>query len=167
MVRYHSGKTVENELGSGRYIGDLVRTVKILAELDLADLRREWTRHFGTAPSRRILRSLLVQAIAYRLQEDATGRIKPATRRILGRVVAGDAEAASKTNRPPTAGAGSVLIREWQGVRHRVTVLDHDVVYGGRRFKSLSEVARAITGTHWSGPRFFGLKRRSKEVADG
>jgi hypothetical protein len=60
-----------------------------------------------------------------------------------------------------------VLIRKWRGVSHRVTVLDHDVVYRGRRYKSLSEVARAITGTRWSGPLFFGLKLRTKEVANG
>ena len=64
-------------------------------------------------------------------------------------------------------GAGTVLIREWRGVRHRVVVLDNDVTYRGRRYKSLSEVARAITGTRWSGPLFFGLKGRAKEVARG
>ena len=55
------------------------------------------------------------------------------------------------------ARTGTVLIREWGGVSHRVTVLDHAVVYHERHYKSLSEVARAITGTRWSGPRFFGL----------
>ena len=52
----------------------------------------------------------------------------------------------------PWASAGTVLIREWGGVRHRVTVLDHDVAYQGRRHKSLSEAGRAITGSRWSGP---------------
>ncbi len=60
-----------------------------------------------------------------------------------------------------------MLIRQWRGVSHRVTVLDHDVVYRGLRYKSLSEIARAITGTRWSGPLFFGLKRRAREVVDG
>ena len=64
-------------------------------------------------------------------------------------------------------GAGTVLIREWRGVTHRVTVLDNDVVYRGRRYRSLSEVARLITGTHWSGPMFFGLRNRRKEAANG
>jgi hypothetical protein len=61
--------------------------------------------------------------------------------------------------------SGTVLIREWRGVKHRVTVLDHDVVYRGRRYQSLSEVARAITGTRWSGPLFFGLTKRTEEAA--
>jgi len=60
-----------------------------------------------------------------------------------------------------------VLIREWRGVTHRVTVLDHDVVYCGRRYRSLTEVASLITGTHWSGPMFFGLKNRRKEAVNG
>jgi len=60
-----------------------------------------------------------------------------------------------------------LLIREWRGLSHRVTVLDNDVVYRKRRYKSLSEVARAITGTRWSGPLFFGLKRRAKEAPNG
>jgi hypothetical protein len=60
-----------------------------------------------------------------------------------------------------------VLIRQWRGVSHRVTVLDTDVVYRGKRYKSLSEVARAITGARWSGPLFFGLKGRAKEDING
>jgi hypothetical protein len=63
--------------------------------------------------------------------------------------------------------AGTVLIRQWRGVSHRVTVLETDVVYRGRRYKSLSEVARAITGSRWSGPLFFGLKGRAEEAVDG
>ena len=61
----------------------------------------------------------------------------------------------------------TLLIREWRGVSHRVTVLDNDVVYRKRRYKSMSEVARAITGTRWSGPLFFGLKDRAQEAANG
>ena len=62
---------------------------------------------------------------------------------------------------------GTLLIREWQGTSHRVTVLDNGVIYCGRRHQSLSEVARVITGTRWSGPLFFGLKERAKEAGNG
>src|ERR1019366_4895586 len=110
----------------------------------------------------------LIRAIAYRLQERALGGLKPSTQRVLDRIGAGRcSEAALEPIPKRRPGAGTVLIREWRGVSHRVTVLDHDVVYRGRRYKSLSEVARAITGTRWSGPLFFGLKRRTKEVANG
>ena len=109
----------------------------------------------------------VIRAIAYRLQERAFGGLKPSTQRVLDRIGAGRSEATLEPIPKRRASAGTVLIREWRGLSHRVTVLDHDVVYRGRRYKSLSEVARAITGTRWSGPLFFGLKRRTKEVVNG
>jgi len=109
----------------------------------------------------------MVKAIAYRLQERALGGLKPATQRLLDRIVEGHSEAAPERIPKRGASAGTLLIREWRGVSHRVTVLDHDVVYRKRRYKSLSEVARAITDARWSGPLFFGLRRRAEEVANG
>jgi len=109
----------------------------------------------------------MVRAIAYRMQERVFGGLKPATQRVLDRF----SEARGRKTQPSAprqrAGAGTVLIRQWKGIQHRVTVLDSDVLYRGRRYKSLSEVARTITGTHWSGPLFFGLKKRAKEAARG
>jgi hypothetical protein len=135
-----------------------------LSKADIKDLRERWKTLYGKEPSGHIGRSILIGVIAYRLQEKAFGGLKPSAQRILDRVCDGRGESAQPRSR---AGAGTVLIREWRGVRHRVIVLDNDVVYRGRRYKSLSEVARAITGTRWSGPLFFGLKRRAKEVANG
>jgi Protein of unknown function (DUF2924) len=112
-------------------------------------------------------RSFLVRALAYRLQEKALGGLKHSTRRILDRVADGTPSDESKRAPARKAGAGTVLIREWGGATHRVTVLDNDVVYRGHCYRSLSEVARVITGTRWSGPAFFGLKRRTKETANG
>ena len=60
-----------------------------------------------------------------------------------------------------------MLIREWGGVSHRVTVLDYDVVYRGRHYRLLSEVAGVVAGARWSGPLFFGLKRRAEKIAHG
>ena len=135
-----------------------------LSKADIKDLRERWKTLYGKEPSGHIGRSILIGVIAYRLQEKAFGGLKPSAQRILDRVCDGRGESAQPRSR---AGAGTVLIREWRGVRHRVIVLDNDVVYRGRRYKSLSEVARAITGTRWSGPLFFGLKGRAKEVANG
>jgi hypothetical protein len=109
----------------------------------------------------------MIRAIAYRLQEREFGGLKSSAQRILDRVCDGPGKVAHQRAPKRRANAGTVLIREWRGVRHRVTVLANDVVYRGRRFKSLSEVARAITGSHWSGPLFFGLKNRTKEARDG
>jgi hypothetical protein len=108
---------------------------------------------------------LLAQAIAYRLQEQALGGLKPATVRLLERIA--DATAArrqvSTTHEKVHAIAGTVLIREWHGTQHHVTVLKEGFLYRTKRFRSLSEIARAITGSRWSGPLFFGLKSSRKE----
>jgi hypothetical protein len=61
------------------------------------------------------------------------------------------------------AQTGTILIREWQGTAHRVTMLDDGVSFNGKRYRSLSEVAREITGSRWSGPRFFGLRSQITE----
>ena len=147
--------------------GDLAREVGSLYSLGSKTLREKWRTLRGSELPRQISRSLMIRAIAYRLQERVFGGLKPSTQRVLDRIGAGRSEATLEPIPKRRATAGTVLIREWRGVSHRVTVLDHDVVYRGRRYKSLSEVARAITGTRWSGPLFFGLKLRTKEVANG
>jgi DUF2924 family protein len=145
----------------------LTLEIAVLSKASIKDLRERWKTVYGEKPSGRIGRSFLIRVIAYRLQEEAFGGLKPSAQKILDRVFDGRGEAAQQRSPRPRAGAGTVLIREWRGIRHRVTVLDNDVIYRGRRYKSLSEVARAITGARWSGPLFFGLKGRAKEVANG
>lgn len=145
----------------------LAREIAELSGLDAQALRQQWVKLLGDDPPLTLGRSTMIQGIAYRLQERMFGGLKPSTLRILNRV-AGETTSANPKRAPARkTGAGTVLIREWRGVTHRVTVLDDDVVYRGRRYKSLSEVARLITGTHWSGPLFFGLRNRSKEKAHG
>ncbi len=102
-------------------------------------------------------------AIAYRLQEKTLGGLKPSTRRRLQRV-ATDAAAgrAGNTASERRIKPGVVLLREWHGVTHQVTVLADGVRLRGQRYRSLSQVARVITGARWSGPRFFGLKSAGK-----
>jgi hypothetical protein len=145
----------------------LTAEIADLSKAIITDLRERWKTLYGKEPSGHIGRTLMIRAIAYRLQERAFGGLKPSAQRVLDRIEVGRSEAALDPTPKRRASAGTVLIREWRGVSHRVTVLDHDVVYRGRRYKSLSEVARTITGTHWSGPLFFGLKSRTKEVANG
>ena len=120
---------------------------------------------FGADPPPKLRSSLMVQAIAYRLQEKALGGLKPATLRLLERI-ADDAAArrqASPTPEKIRVNAGTVLIREWHGTKHQVTVLKDGFLYRAKRFRSLSQIARAITGSRWSGPLFFGLKSSRKE----
>src|SRR5262245_50876300 len=93
------------------------------------------------------------------LQEQTFDCLKTATRRLLARIPG----QASATNSPKRrqirkAQAGTIPVREWQGTTHRITVLDDGVAFNGRRYRSLSQVAREITGSRWAGPRFFGLR---------
>jgi hypothetical protein len=94
----------------------------------------------------------MIRAVAYKMQEHAFGGLPAATRRFL------TAGAPSANALPRRLAPGTVLLREWQCVRHQVTVLERGVLYRGDRYRSLSEVARLITGSRWSGPLFFGLK---------
>jgi Protein of unknown function (DUF2924) len=146
---------------------DLTGEIATLDTLGPVALLQKWKALFGTDPSPLLARIFMVRAIAYRLQEQRYGGLKPSTQRLLNRVCEGRADVGRKRIPDRRASAGTVLIREWGGVSHRVTVLDHGVVYRGRRYKSLSEVAGVITGARWSGPLFFGLKRRAEKIAHG
>jgi Protein of unknown function (DUF2924) len=145
----------------------LTSEIAALAKATLADLKSRWRALCGTEPPSRISRELLTRAIAYRLQEQTYGGLKPSTRRLLERIGNGSLPSQTPAASRRKTGAGTVLIREWHGTNHRATVLDDGVVYRGRRYQSLSEVARAITGTRWSGPLFFGLRGRGKEASNG
>jgi hypothetical protein len=124
-------------------------------------LKQQWRALFDTEPppfNRRFLESRL----AYRIQELAYGGPKPETIERL-EALAEDIESDHPTQRHRSVArpvAGTQLVRDWQGTEHRVTVVDGGFEYRGRPFKSLSAIARAITGTRWNGLVFFGLKSR-------
>ena len=148
--------------------GDLAQDVASLGALDTAALRQRWKVVFGADPSPHFGRSVLVRAISYRIQETALGGLRPATQRLLDRIAESRSETGALDRIPERrVNAGTVLMRQWGGVTHRVIVLEHGVTYRNRPYKSLSEVARTITGARWSGPLFFGLKDRAKEAANG
>ena len=136
-----------------------------LHELNPEELREQWQTLFGADRPPKLRSSLMIQGIAYRLQERALGGLKPVTLRLLERI-ADDAAARRQVSTIPgkiRASAGTVLIREWHGTKHQVTVLKDGFLYRAKRFHSLSRIARAITGSRWSGPLFFGLKSSRKE----
>ncbi len=139
-----------------------------LSKAVITDLRERWKTLYGKEPSGHIGRSFLIGAIAYRLQEQAFGGLKLSTRRLLARVAEETAAGSSSKSRPiRKAETGTILVREWQGAAHRVTVLGDGVSFNGKRYRSLSEVAREITGSRWSGPRFFGLRSPTLENSHG
>jgi Protein of unknown function (DUF2924) len=136
-----------------------------LHELNSDQLREQWQTLFGADPPPKLRSSLLVQGIAYRLQEKALGGLKPATLRLLERI-ADDAAARRQVSNTPEkirVNGGTVLVREWHGTKHQVTVLKDGYLYRAKRFHSLSQIARTITGSRWSRPLFFGLKSSRKE----
>jgi hypothetical protein len=134
-----------------------------LGGLDGESLKQRWRSLCGAEPPPRVSRSLLRQAIAYRLQENALGGLKRSTLRLLQQVATdGDAGRAANSASQRRLKPGAVLLREWHGNTHQVTVLADGVRFRGQRYRSLSQVARVITGTRWSGPLFFGLRSATK-----
>jgi len=149
----------------------LGRVREALARLPLAsraDLQAEWRRLYGIEPPARISRELLIAAIAYRLQEQALGGLRPELHRKLRQI----AEQVRRGEEPglstaPRLKPGTKLMREWQGKTHQVLVGEDGYVWRQEHYRSLSQMARAITGTSWSGPVFFGLKPRSAARPEG
>lgn len=157
----------------------LAAAVAALETLDLAQLRVQFRNRTGRIAPARISRPLLLRVLAYRVQADALGDLRPDTRRMLARIaeagtgapgaekdvdgtsVPGSTEAArpSAPVHRPVPPRGTVLVREWQGTMERVSVVGGGYSWRDRTYPSLSAVALAITGTKWNGRRFFGLDR--------
>jgi len=125
-----------------------------LAALPVVDLRAAWRAEFRREPLKGLWRDLLLRMLAWRLQEKALGGHDKATVRLLegyGR----KKEGGQLCRRLK---AGTVLIREFAGTRHTVTIGPDGYVWQEKTYSSLSAIARIITGTNWNGPRFFGLR---------
>ena len=138
-----------------------------LHDMETGGLRDLWRDFFDKLPHRKIRRELLIPILAYRIQEKAFGGLKPSVARrlqsIAGEIGAGKRRVQSQSSGPRP---GTRMVRQWQGKLHEVVTLESGFMYDGQKFRSLSEIARVITGTRWSGPAFFGLKnRKSKEAA--
>ena len=130
-----------------------------LSTLDIGELRRQWRGLYKTQAPRHFSRVLLVRAVAYRLQELARGGLRPEPQRQLRRIAQQFKDIGAATMRArPELKPGTRLMREWQGRTYEVLVLDEGFSWQGTRYRSLSAIARQITGTAWSGPLFFGLK---------
>lgn len=125
-------------------------------------LRQMWESVFGQPTPVRAQEEFLRRCIAYRLQEDTIGGLAPRLRRQLTELGQALNQGATSLPTPsPDLKAGTRLVRTWNGDTHRVTVGDGSFTYRDRSYRSLSEIARLITGTRWSGPKFFGvLKER-------
>jgi hypothetical protein len=151
-------------------------TILELADLDADQLRLQWRNHVGGTAPAHLPRWLLLRVLAYRLQAAALGDLDNATVRIV-RASKGDAidTAASrpfKKHKPRTRdgiglNSGAVLVREWKGKLEKVMVLEKGFARNGQIFGSLSQVAKAVTGTSWNGHRFFGLRSVKDQGSKG
>jgi hypothetical protein len=131
-----------------------------LKSMSVNDLKAEWQALFN-APAPNNSRTFLESRLAYRIQELTYGGPDKQTRRLLDLLadeVEGTLTRKAQIADPRNPVVGTKLIREWDGTAHTVTVLKEGFEWGGKRYKSLSAVARAITGTRWNGYRFFGLR---------
>jgi hypothetical protein len=130
-----------------------------LPKLDLGELRQQWRALYKAEASPHLSRELLVRAVAYRMQEVALGGLRPGRRHQLLRI-AQQFKQTGAANAPPRPELkpGTRLVREWQGRTYEVLVLDGGFSWQDTHHRSLSALARKITGTAWSGPLFFGLK---------
>lgn len=136
-------------------------TLGRLAELPPEDLKAEWARRLG-APAPNLSAELLRLGIGYKLQEQKHGGLSRGTRSLLRQVSARAGEGTGGKTLPRKLTPGTRLVRDWHGVGHTVTVLADGFEYAGQHWKTLTAVARAITGAHWNGPLFFGLSERKK-----
>lgn len=140
---------------------DLDHELAALAAMTPAQLREVWRSQYRS-PAPDIGPDLLRRAIAWRMQARVHGGLTVATRRAIGKYLTRLEKAGEVVSpRDLAIKTGTRLVRSWQGHTYHVLVLDDGFEHKGRRYESLSQIARAITGAHWSGPRFFGLRKRT------
>lgn len=150
-------------------MAEIRNQLTLLATMSKPKLLVLWKQVSRITPPRQVRRDLLIRLLAYRIQEQAYGGLSAETGKRLN-------ELARKFNSNPDTDVSGVprikpgtrLIRDWRGQSHRVTVLEKGYQYSGKRYPSLSQIARLITGTRWSGPLFFGLRgNHGKEELSG
>jgi hypothetical protein len=141
----------------------------VLRLLSHQELRLAWRRHYKTHPPKFLNRNVIELGVAWKIQERAFGGLGATTKRQVD-ALADELEAKSDINQPKRLELrpGARLIRDWHGETHDVLVTEDGFHWRGRNWRSLTLIAKEITGTHWSGPRFFGLEdssHRSRQPA--
>ncbi len=136
--------------------------IEYLEQLSRAELRILWEREFSGKPPSSLGRDILALGIAYARQERRHGGLsRPVAKeldRLLARALGDGATDTPQLSTTPLPRIGTILVREWHRTTHHVTVADDGFLWNGKLHRSLSAIARAITGTKWNGPRFFGLR---------
>ena len=136
------------------------RQIAELLDRSTSELRLQWRQLHRTGPPQGLSRDLLIRALAHQLQERAAGGASRALRRRLQTLA--EFEKRSGSFDPDIAPkTGTTLVRQWRGHAHTVLVREDRFEYEGQHYRSLTVIAERITGAHWSGPRFFGLTKRT------
>jgi len=145
-------------------VGDqqaLEHEIAQLRDLDIYGLRARWHSAFRRKPPEHLPRHLLFKILAYQRQAEIFGDLDRETKKFLERIATAPGSP-GKSNpvllRRQRLRPGTTLVREWNGAPERVEVLETGFAWNGKTYGSLSQIARAITGTRWSGPRFFGVR---------
>jgi len=149
---------------------DVIIGLENLEQLSRDQLRALWTEELAEKPPPSLGRDILALGIAYARQERRYGGLSRPVAKELDRLLARALGDTPELPTKPLPRAGTILVREWQGTTHHVTVTDDGFLWNGKSRRSLSSIARAITGTTWNGPRFFGLrdgKTKTLELRDG
>ncbi|MBR1155238.1 DUF2924 domain-containing protein [Bradyrhizobium sp. JYMT SZCCT0428] len=139
-----------------------------LTVMPIVDLRKRYRELFRTEPPKAFGPDLLRRSIAHTIQVNTYGDLPLPTRRLLAHMVkTASARPNGRLELPQRIKPGSELVRTWNRQTYRVTVMADGFVHAGKTYTSLSEIAFAITGTKWNGPRFFGLRSARQETPDG
>lgn len=143
------------------HLEEIQQRIKELPTLQRSQLLDLWLNNFGKPAPAGIRRELIIPILAYRLQEQAHGGLNKETIAKLRKIANDCDQKSTSSRRSHRIKPGTRIVRHWNGKPHEVTVVNDGFLYRGTTYKSLSEIARQITGTRWSGPLFFGLKRRN------
>jgi hypothetical protein len=146
MVELHA------QIPAAKAAGILIEQLDMLAEMCLEELRMRFRKLYRSPAPAGLSRDLIARLIAHRVQEQHLGRLEPDLARQLDRL------GRDRRDAPRRLKTGTVLVREYEGVTHEVIIVPGGFLWNGQPHRSLSTIARTITGTSWSGPRFFGLR---------
>lgn len=155
-------KTLEDEAARERGLAEtkhqeIAAQIDEIRSLNKDELQQRWEAMFKKPVPDALTKDLLFRMIAYRIQEKAFDGLDRETEKLLESYARGGKTQSRRMK------SGTILLREYQGVRHTVTVADGGFIWNDKKYASLSIIAREITGTSWNGPRFFGLREKKED----